>query len=27
LHSWVYRLSDGLLRDLGFVPRSENNSH
>jgi carbonic anhydrase len=26
LHSWVYRLSDGLLRDLGFVPRSENNS-
>ena len=27
LHSWVYRLSDGLLRDLGFVPRSESNSH
>lgn len=27
LHSWVYRLSDGLLRDLGFVPRSEDNSH
>ena len=23
LHSWVYRLSDGLLQDLRFVPSSK----
>jgi carbonic anhydrase len=23
LHSWIYRLSDGLLRDLHFMPSSK----